>query len=378
VAKRKNRVLVFYGGDNATAPRDALLVWLGKPQLNVEPRRVVDDPPHSEGTVDDRVDAAVAECDQAIALLTPDSRCPYGAPNVFDEIGRWRGSRGKDSICIVRDASVPPISNHAGIVYLAFDEHIRETFDRLRDFLHVEAPQASPAVTMTTASSHIYEFDGSVVLINGTLFNAKRVDEHPDRLAIELANIDGEGQRVLRDLQSQHSSGIEIAFGNKALSGNLQRCRLTQTDGVGAELEVRVAEPGYGSMVSFQGIGPNEISKRRAARILFDDEPRTATRGHSFEESFLAGGGDGKRAITHGRIPELLQARDRTNPKTWQRVRLELLLDLFLSACVRHVDALRLEVRDGRLARIELRAQRANTYASEQTPSFELARDVDF
>ncbi len=71
----KLRVLVLYGGDAATNARHELQVWLAKPSLNVEPRIVADDPPHSDGAVDERVDTAMEWADKAIANITPDERC---------------------------------------------------------------------------------------------------------------------------------------------------------------------------------------------------------------------------------------------------------------------------------------------------------------
>jgi hypothetical protein len=136
---KRQRVLVLYGGDAATNPRHELLAWLRGNAMNIDAQVVAEDAPHSEGAVDDRVDARIEWAEKAIALVTPDARCQHGAPNVMDEIGRWRGKKGKRSLCIVRQDGVTPYSNHAGIVYVAFKERVMEASEKLRMFL-ADAP----------------------------------------------------------------------------------------------------------------------------------------------------------------------------------------------------------------------------------------------
>lgn len=130
------KVLVFYGGESGTNPRNELLAWLRGPRVSLDAQLVAEAPPHSKGSVDDRVDAAIEWADKAIAILTPDGRTPQGAPNVIDEIGRWRGRKGKDSLCILRQSGVEPYSNHAGIVYVSFKERVSECYEGLRQFLN--------------------------------------------------------------------------------------------------------------------------------------------------------------------------------------------------------------------------------------------------
>jgi len=103
--------------------------------MNIDARVVAEEAPHSEGAVDDRVDAVIDWAEKAIVIITPDPRSEHGAPNVMDEIGRWRGKKGKRSLCILRQDGVPPYSNHAGIVYVGFKDRVRESFESLRMFL---------------------------------------------------------------------------------------------------------------------------------------------------------------------------------------------------------------------------------------------------
>jgi hypothetical protein len=148
------RILVLYGGDEATAARNELLAWLRGPWVSMDARIVAEAPPNSEGAVDDRVDDAIAWADAAIAILTPDSRSPHGAPNVMDEIGRWRGGRGKATMLLLRRDDVQPYSNHLGLVYVGFKDRVTESFENIRHFLMSlpnppdPDPPGSPAQTV--------------------------------------------------------------------------------------------------------------------------------------------------------------------------------------------------------------------------------------
>ncbi len=127
-------VLVFYGGDTATNLRNELLAWLRGPHIGADARLVAETAPHTEGAVDDRVDCAIEWADAAIAIITPDERTEYGAPNVIDEIGRWRGRKTKRTLCIVRQKGTKEYSNHNGIIYVGFESRIKEVFEDLRVF----------------------------------------------------------------------------------------------------------------------------------------------------------------------------------------------------------------------------------------------------
>lgn len=77
MAVRKLRVLVLYGGDAATGPRNELVSWMvEKKALNVEPVQVAWGTAHSEGSVADRVKKEIDLADKAIAIVTKDTRSP--------------------------------------------------------------------------------------------------------------------------------------------------------------------------------------------------------------------------------------------------------------------------------------------------------------
>lgn len=154
------RVLVFHGPDNA--PKHELLAWLRGQDIMADARTVGEMNPNAEGTVDERVRLAIEWADKAIAIVSPDPRSPTGAPNVIDEIGRWRGSGRDADLAIVRSRDCADIwSNLSGVVRLEYDERVKETFLGLAKFLGSLVPHRKglplsgehpvPAATMTMA-----------------------------------------------------------------------------------------------------------------------------------------------------------------------------------------------------------------------------------
>lgn len=374
----KLRVLVLYGGEGATHPRNELLAWLGtKKSLGVEPFVVADDVPHSEGAVDDRVDDAIRRADKAIAILTSDDRSPFGAPNVIDEIGRWRGSKGKKTLCILRQDGVPPYSNHAGIVYVGFKTRVSEKFDSLREFLldEVGSPEAPSLGDLVVDAS------SNVMLLNGSRFRLAKLDEFHDRLIAVVVDVTGDGEATLRGL-SQPRTRVEVSYGNTAMSGRIEESRLTQQQhNVTATLTIRRVDAERNALYEMSWGGANamsadEIAKLRASRILFGDPP--AARSDLGLEMLIRGGAHLGLQITESPIPSLLAKYSRAERETWETLRLLLVAQLWAGGCVEHVELLRLTVRGERLVRIEFRGRRAARYANSPAFVIEFDRAVNF
>ncbi len=134
------RILVFHGPDNTT--KNELLAWLRGNDVQADARTVGEASPNAEGTVDERVTAAIGWAERGIAIVTRDDRSSSGAPNVIDEIGRWRGAGRAADLAIVRQRNCTDIwSNLAGVVRLEFDSRIKETFLGLAKFLGVLGPR---------------------------------------------------------------------------------------------------------------------------------------------------------------------------------------------------------------------------------------------
>jgi predicted nucleotide-binding protein len=389
VAKKKLRVLVLYGGEAATNPRNELMAWLARDSLNVKAKLVAEDAPHSKGAVDDRVDEAIAEADKAIALLTPDARSPYGAPNVIDEIGRWRGAKGKETICIVRQDGVPVYSNHGGIVYVGFKERVKDAFDGIREFL-LDAPSTSRKKPTTTGDASgkkdfVVDSNANTALINGRRFLTSKIEDVQGRLTLIADKLDGAGEAALRDLSKRHGE-VEIAYGNTAVSVNIEDVRITHGQSVLATLVCRVSERRSGTMFEASlGIGggkslsADDIAMMRATRILFNDPPESK-QSHSFDsvEMFIKGGMHGAMEITESPVPRLLEGLPRDERATWEAVRLALIVHLKMSGTVEHIEKLRLTVRGGRLVKIEFRGRRAKPYVNADAFVIDVERKVNF
>jgi hypothetical protein len=389
VAKKKLRILVLYGGDAATNPRNELMAWLARDSVNVKAKLVAEDAPHSKGAVDDRVDKAIAEADKAIALLTPDARSPYGAPNVIDEIGRWRGAKSKETICLVRQDGVPVYSNHSGIVYVGFKERVKDAFDGIREFL-LDTPSTSEKKPTTTDGTSgkkdfIVDSNANTALISGRQFSTSKIEDVQGRLTLIADKLDGADEAALRDLSKRHGE-VEIAYGNTAVSASIEDVRITHGQGIQATLACRVSERRSATIFEASvGIGfgkslsADEIATMRATRILFNDPP-ASKQANSFDsvEMFIKGGIHGAMEITESPIPHLLKELPRGERTTWEAVRLALIAHLKMSGTVEHIEKLKFSVRGGRLVRIEFRGRRAKPYVNAEAYVIDLDRKVNF
>lgn len=133
------RVLVFHGPESTS--KHELLAWLRGADILADARTVGEMVPSSDGTVDERVRGAIDWAEKAIAIVSPDPRSPSGAPNVIDEIGRWRGAGRAADLAIVRHRDCADMwSNLAGVVRLEYEDRIKQTFLGLAKFLGALRP----------------------------------------------------------------------------------------------------------------------------------------------------------------------------------------------------------------------------------------------
>ena len=145
------RVILFYGGDNATGPREQLLNWLRTPRVadilgnTIDARKVSDWPASSGHSVFNRVQEAMDWADIAITLITSDQRSESGAPNAIDEIARWQERKGGDTLAVIRQKGVKAHSNIAGLVYIEYqNDVVAECGEKLLQFLQQANPPLPP------------------------------------------------------------------------------------------------------------------------------------------------------------------------------------------------------------------------------------------
>lgn len=136
------KIILFYGGDKATEPREQLLNWLRAPLAadilgkTIEARKVSDWPASSGHSVFNRVQEAMDWADIALALITPDPRSENGAPNVIDEIARWQERKGGETLAVIRQKGVKAHSNISGLVYIGYkNDVVSECREKLLQFL---------------------------------------------------------------------------------------------------------------------------------------------------------------------------------------------------------------------------------------------------
>lgn len=375
MGSEKLRVLILYGGDGATGPRNELVSWLvEKKVLNAEPILVSWGVAHSEGTVAERVRVEVDAADKAIAIVTKDARSDYGAPNVLEEIGRWLQARGGRTLCVIREEGTLINSNVAGLVYLSFATRIREAFDDLRDFLtDVPAANEVRAPTKTTAAAPIVadmtiSSNPTWVLVAQRAYRKIRVDETNDNVTAVVACANPSDESALRGLRRR--SPIELTYGNHVVEGGLSDSKISHEAETTARVEVSlqdrhhsqrptdVALGGFGG--GFGSMSAEDIAEQRARRIL-TGEPRATKNDHG-QEMMIRGLG-GSIQVTESPIPSLLVGRPRDERATWERVRIELVRLLLLTNCVERIDLLTLEVKGDKLVGIQFRGARHITHS---------------
>ncbi|MEM8862767.1 MAG: TIR domain-containing protein [Chloroflexota bacterium] len=168
------KVLILYGGEAATQPRNQLLDWLNSPATHheigrkVDARKVAEMTAHMAGSIDQRVEDMMNWADKAILLLTPDKRSEYGAPNVLEEFGRWIGQKGRETGLTLRHEEVKVHSNASGLVYVGFkNDVLTECKGRIIDFMRAPLPVAQTAPTQPAASQQTANSGPSISIGGG-------------------------------------------------------------------------------------------------------------------------------------------------------------------------------------------------------------------
>jgi hypothetical protein len=388
MAARKLRVLVLYGGDAATRPRNELISWMvEKKALNVEPVQVAWGTAHSEGSVADRVKKEIDLADKAIAIVTKDTRSTHGAPNISEEIGRWLQAKGGRTLCVIRQEGTQINSNAAGLIYLSFESRIREVFDDLRDFLADDASAADPSApssaagpTVTPSSTITVASNPNWILVGQRAYPKVRVDETPEAVTAVVACAEPADESAIRRLSRR--AEIEVVYGNHVAQGAVSESRIShEVRSIGTvvvSVQDRHQQRGFGRDMSFggpNGMSADEIAEQRARRLLID-EPRARKNDMYGPEMLIRGVGDAIQ-VTESPISKLLVGRSRDERATWERVRLELVRLLIVTNCVEHIDLLSLQVTNGKLVHIDFRGTR-HVSSGYEPVVIEINADVSF
>jgi|LSQX01.2.fsa_nt_gb uncharacterized caspase-like protein len=140
---------------------------------------------------------------------------------------------------------------------------------------------------------------GTWIMLGDNFFVADSVRHSSDgKMVVAISPADGEEEAALAALRPDQYGGrmsLPFAANNDA---RIVRVNHADTHSAGSkqvwEISLTVEERGFTSVMteaSVQGIGPDEIARRRAGRILLNDPPPpdgNARRGYS-EESFIEG-----------------------------------------------------------------------------------------
>lgn len=370
------KVVVFFGGDSATQPRSELLAWLRESGSGIDAKIVSDMPPHSEGAVDDRVDEMIRWADAAIALVTPDPRSSHGAPNLIDEIGRWRGGRSKATLCVVRQREVALYSNHDGIVRVEFDHRVKEAFEGLRRFFDspAVARAASPHRVPAPVASETFfvEDSGDLIMLDSLVLGGARVSENGDgTVVVESGELSGEAEAEARQHLTRNRL-IATVFGNNAIFAHVTDTRFQQVGGARrVTVTLRTDAPGQNAgfemALGMSGSGTlsaDDIARLRTNRILLN-APQPSVSGHNAEAlEVLIRGINSRLPVERSPIPGVLAVIPADHPHRWQLVRLAALRSLILGGCVQHVSQLRFTISGGAITHVTFRGTRRAAYSN--------------
>ena len=208
------KIIIFYGGDSATKPREQLLNWLRTPRVKSILQRQIDVRKVSNWTADgaysvhDRVAEAISWADKALVMFTPDSRGEYGAPNVLEEFGRWVSRKPTGTMVVLRHKDVPVHSNAAGLVYLRFhDDVVQECGEAILAFLQYkpdsklhlqvssllpEQAVSQPKVSLPNKTYH--RLIGRNTIMRDIMESLRKSDKKP---ILEIVSLGGMGKTAI-------------------------------------------------------------------------------------------------------------------------------------------------------------------------------------
>ena len=282
----------------------------------------------------------------------------------MDEIGRWRGSKGKTTLLILRRQGVEPYSNHAGLVYAAFKDRVSDAFEDIRRFLG----SMSESTTAATGGSFVIDSSGAAAMIGSHFFENATTTEAGSQTTVVLDDLSDKDVSNLRALSA--NKAIEVAYANTAIQGSLRNKEIRHDGGKGTVrlvfIDARNGEYGGTLMEMAWGGTPaksaDEIAALRTSRVLFNDPPPSKDRFGI--EMLIVGGGHNGLRVEDSPLDRFVANLPHDQPLTWQLARLVLIAHLRLSDCVERIDTLRLSVDSGHLCRVEFQGHRARRYSN--------------
>lgn len=226
----------------------------------------------------------------------------------------------------------------------------------------------------TKAASSQKKAKGTWIMLGDDFFVADRVRNNSDgNILVELTTNTGEEQArisALRPGQYSRKQERDFAVNNEAYEiqvdditcehvGSKQKWSLT--------LSPTNKQSNLPTEMTINGIGPDEIARRRAERILLNTKPAQRERGFGGEdlvEGFLMGAIENKRFSES--VINSIYKKHGHDPSWKDKARLKAVFALLKSGTVEHVIELTLRKLKNEKVKIAFKGQRSNIYSNKE------------
>lgn len=239
--------------------------------------------------------------------------------------------------------------------------------------------KSSPSRPKSTSS----KVKGTWVMLGETFLVAERIRNHSDgSIELTIAPQTGEQEAAIAALRpTQYGGSRDLPFAANNDASQVRVDQVVDETAAGKQLwtlKLRAVErqPGFANEVNVQGIGPDEIARRRVGRILLNDPPPPSaarSRGYdqdSFIDGFISGtmtGFEIKECVVRGMY------RDYGETAAWKEfARLKSIFLLKMTGTIEHILELKIgAVRGGKVS-VSFRGRRPQHYSNVPPETIEL------
>jgi hypothetical protein len=247
-------------------------------------------------------------------------------------------------------------------------------------------PAASPAeATPGSPKSPSKGVKGPCVLLGDSLFLADRVRNHSDgSISVELIPRSGEEEARIAALRPEYfgsRSQLPFAANNDACEVEVEEI---VSDYIGSQqrwtLTLRASRrpSGFATEMTVNGVGPDEIAKMRAGRILLNNPPPRSD--GAFEHDSLlestVSGGTNKYQANECVVQEVF--RNHNKVEEWMEIaRLKAVFLLKITGTVEHVIELVLGPVRGNKIKVSFKGRRAQRYSNREPETIQITGECE-
>lgn len=247
-------------------------------------------------------------------------------------------------------------------------------------------PAASPAkTTPVSPKKPSSKAKGTCVMLGDDFFFADRVRNHSDgSISVELTPRSGEEEaRIAAMRPGQFGGRIQLPF---AVNNDACEVQVEEVvnEHVGSQqkwsltLRSSQRQSGFPMEMTVNGVGPDEIARLRAGRILLNDPPPRTGRGigqDTLLESSIVGGTD-KYQAKECVIQEVFRKHGKA--AEWKEMaRLKAVFLLKMTGTVEHVIELVLGTVRGNKVKVSFKGRRAQRYSNREPETIQITGECE-